>query len=133
MSALGDAAEREIRALHAHFVSLFTGRSQDVERCAAAFAPGFLMITPEGSSRDRAAVLAFVANAAAPPDFRIDIHEPRIIWEIESAVLLHYVEQQYRDGRTTRRRSSALFTAEQRAPLGVVWQYLHETWMAAPP
>jgi hypothetical protein len=133
MTALGDAAEREVKALHAHFVSLFIGRNHDIERCAAAFAPNFSMTAPDGSSRDRAAVLAFLADAEAPPGFRIDILDPRVIWEAETAVLLQYVEQQYRDGRTTRRRSSALFTAEQQAPLGVVWQYLHETWMAAAP
>jgi len=91
------------------------------------------MIAPDGASRDRTAVMGFLAGATAPADFRIDILDLRTIWESESAVLLQYVEQQYRDGRTTRRRSSALFTADENAPLGVVWEYLHETWMAAEP
>jgi hypothetical protein len=133
VTALADAAEREVRALHAHFVALFTGTSRDIGRCAAALAPGFSMTAPDGSWRNRAAVLTMLARATAPPGFRIDILDARVIWEAESAVLLHYVEQQYRDGTPSRRRSSALFTAEDQAPLGVVWQYLHETWMAPAP
>ena len=47
------------------------------------------------------------------------------------AALLEYTEQQYRDGRMTRRRSTALFVANPAAPCGVEWRHLQETWMEA--
>ena len=92
------------------------------------------MVTPDGAlPRPR---------SQSSPDFgphRADAGLPhhdlvpiRPIWERGEAVLLQYVEQQYRDGRTTRRLSTALFTAEPDAPCGVVWRHLQETWMRMP-
>jgi hypothetical protein len=128
MSPLAEAAKAEIVALHAYLMDLFTGRTRDLVRCEAAFAGDLSMITPDGVWFDRAHILANFANATAAPGFRILIHDVRLIWESESAVLLRYVEEQYRDGQTTRRLSSALFTRNEAAPLGVVWRHLHETW-----
>jgi hypothetical protein len=134
MTPLAASAMREVRSLHAAFQDLFTGRSRDLDRCANAFARDFSMIAPDGSRLERKAVLAALGAAAASPDFRISIKDLRPIWEAEDSVLLQYVEEQYRDGRMTRRLSTALFTAEAGAPCGVVWRYLQETWMqvAAP-
>ena len=129
MTPLAAAAAQEIEALHAHFVKLFTGRSVDLKRCAAAFSPAFTMVTPGGVKLDRAAILAGLAVLRAPTDFRIAIADIRPVWEGSNSALLQYVEQQYRDGKTTRRLSAALFEFEADAPCGVVWRYLHETWM----
>ena len=129
MSSLAEAAGAEIEALHAHLVALFTGRTRSLARCDAAFAADFSMVGPSGRRLDRPAILGFIANASAPPDFHIRIGDLRSIWESDTAALLQYVEEQYRGGRTTRRLSSALFTAERGAPLGVVWRYLQETWL----
>ena len=129
MNALSKAATAEIVALHAAFVELFTHRSRDFSRCAAAFAPEFEMATPDGRMIGRAAILEGLEGARAAPDFRIDISEIRVVREGPTSSLLLYVEEQYRDGRTTRRRSTALFEADAKAPLGVVWRYLHETWL----
>ena len=129
MNALSQAAAREILALHAAFVDLFTYRSRDFRRCEAAFAPDFQMVTPDGKIIGRAAIIEGLAAARAAPDFRIDISDIRMIWEGPTSSLLLYVEEQYRDGGTTRRRSAALFAADPKAPFGVVWRYLHETWM----
>jgi hypothetical protein len=129
MSSLLADAIREVHALHAAFESRFTGRRRDLERCAKALAPDFRMVTPEGVRRSREAVLAALEAAAASPDFRIAISEATPIWQTQDSVLLQYIEEQYREGRTTRRLSTALFTAKPEAPCGVVWRYLHETWM----
>jgi hypothetical protein len=129
MTPLAASAAREIEALHAHFVELFTGRSVDLSRCKAAFSPQFTMVMPDGTRLERAAILAGLAAARAPADFRIAIADIRPVWEGNGSALLQYVEQQYRDGNTTRRLSVALFEAEAEAPCGVVWRYLHETWM----
>jgi hypothetical protein len=134
MTPLAASAMTEIRSLHAAFEDLFTGRRRDLDRCARAFASDFSMVAPDGSRRGREAVLAALGTAAASPDFRISIKDLTPIWEAADSVLLQYVEEQYRDGRTTTRLSIALFTAETGAPCGVVWRYLQETWMqvAAP-
>lgn len=129
MTPLAAAAAREIAELHGVFVELFCGRSHDFGRCAAAFSARFEMVTPDGKNHDRAGVLLALERAKAPADFRIEISNIRSIWEDQKSVLIQYVEQQYRDGKTSRRRSTALFEAEAKAPSGVVWRHLHETWM----
>ncbi len=129
MTALAQAAIREVEDLHRHFVELFAGRSRDISRCAAAFAAEFEMVTPAGKALDRLQTLALLSAAKAAPDFAITIQSPRVVWQGADKALLQYVEQQYRDGRVTRRLSSALLIADREAPNGVVWRYLHETWM----
>jgi hypothetical protein len=128
MSPLAKAAKAEVERLHAYLVDLFTRQQKDLAPCASAFASDLSMIAPDGSSYDRTRILANLANATAAPGFRIRIYDVQSIWEDEAAVLLQYTEEQYRDGETSRRRSSALFTIDRNAPSGVVWRYLHETW-----
>jgi hypothetical protein len=130
-------AVREARELHAFFVAWFradTAGSVDFARCEAALAPDFRMIAPDGSASGRAAVIARLRalRATAPGDFAIAILEPRAVWAADDAVLLEFVEQQYRGGRETRRRSTGLFTSAPDAPNGVVWRHLQETWIDRP-
>jgi hypothetical protein len=129
MTPLASAAGREVEELHAAFVELFTQRSRNFSRCEAAFAVDFTMVTPDGRRLDRSAILSGVKAARATADFVIGILDLAVIREADDWVLLQYVEQQYRDGQTTRRLSAALFTADRAAPCGVVWRYLQETWM----
>jgi hypothetical protein len=129
LTPIAAAAAREIEELHAVFVELFCGRSRDFNRCATAFSPYFEMVTPDGKNHDRAGVLLAIERAKAPSDFSIEISHTRSLWEDQKSVLIQYVEQQYRDGKTSRRLSTALFEAEAKAPCGVVWRHLHETWM----
>jgi len=129
---LAGKANREVEALHQFFVAWFLGEPADFTACEAAFAPDFRMVTPDGAVHERAAVVARLraARASAPADFTIAIVEPRVAWQTADAVLLEYVERQYRDGRTSMRRASGLFTGETAAPRGVVWRHLQETWIA---
>jgi hypothetical protein len=129
MTPLAAKAVREIHSLHSAFENLFTGRSRDLTRCVQSLATDFSMIAPDGARLDRTAALAALKAASAGADFRILIKDVRPIWEAGDSVLLQYVEEQYRDRRTTWRVSTALLTAEAQAPCGVVWRYLHETWM----
>jgi hypothetical protein len=128
---LAGKASREVRALHEFFVGWFRGDLTDFAPCAAAFAADFRMITPDGAAHDRAAVMQRLigARASAPADFAIDILQPHVAWQSADAVLLEYVERQYRDGRIGERKSTGLFTDEIAAPRGVVWRHLQETWM----
>ena len=129
MSTLAEQAAAEVHALHEIFVALFTGRSTDYARCEAALAPDFRMISPEGLHLERDQVLKNIATAVAPPDFCICVKDLQTIAQFPDSVLLRYTEEQYRNSKTTRRLSTALFTADIRAPQGVMWRYLHETWM----
>jgi hypothetical protein len=130
---LAELARREILALHEFFVAWFRPgpTTLDFGSCEAAFAPDFRMISPDGMANDRAAVLQRLrqARGSQPPDFAIAISGLAPLWQQGDAILLAYVEEQYRSGSPTRRRSTALFTAEPSAPRGVVWRHLQETWM----
>jgi hypothetical protein len=130
---LAELARREVLALHEFFVAWFRPGPTTVDfgRCEAAFAPGFRIVTPDGMVDDRIAILQRLrqARCSQPPDFAIVISGIEPLWQQGDAILLAYVEEQYRSGSTTRRRSAALFTAEPSAPHGVVWRHLQETWM----
>lgn len=129
MTPLAAAAAREIQEIHALFVELFTGRSRDFSRCEAAFSPKLEMVTPEGRHVDRGQIMAALKRATARADFRITIRDIEPVREDARSVLLRYIEEQYRDGETTRRMSIALFETAKEAPLGVAWRYLQETWI----
>lgn len=130
MTPLAQAAAREVVELHAFFVEAFTGRKRDFTRAEQALAPDLLMVTPEGRRVSRAQIMDALAKARARPDFRINIHDIRPVSETSQGVLLQYVEEQYREGETSKRISVALFEAAPDAPCGVVWRYLQETWIA---
>jgi hypothetical protein len=129
MTPLAAAAAREVTELHALFVELFTRRSRDFSRCEAAFSPKLEMVTPEGRLVGRNQIIQALKGAMARADFRITIHEIAPLREDAGSVLLRYIEEQYRDGETTRRMSIALFETASDAPLGVAWRYLQETWI----
>jgi hypothetical protein len=132
---IAELARDEAVALHAFFVAWFLDQDDapDFETCERAFAPDFRMVTPDGTAHDLAETLARLraARGTAKPGFRIDVLDPRPVWIGDGAVLLEYVEQQYRDGRSTRRRSTGMFTLDPSAPRGVKWRHLQETWIGA--
>lgn len=129
MTGLAAAAAREVVELHAYFVEVFTGRSRDFSRCERAFSPQLEMVTPEGRLVTRAQILEGLKRATARADFRITIHDIAAVRADAGSVLLRYIEEQYRDGETTRRLSIALFETASTAPCGVAWRYLQETWI----
>jgi len=130
---LVELARWEVLALHEFFVAWFRPDMSvtDFSLCEAALAADFRMATPDGMVNDRAAVLHRLhgAHRSQPADFSIVISDIELLWQEGDAILLGYVEEQYRSGSITRRRSTALFTAEPSAPRGVVWRHLQETWM----
>lgn len=132
-SPLTSKAIDEVRALHAFFADWFRAGAMhpDFSELERVLAPDFRMVTPDGLVVDRKAVIEAVRQAedTRPADFAIVILQPRPVHESRDAVLLEFIEQQYRDGGTTRRLSTALFTSQESAPRGVLWRHLHETWM----
>jgi len=129
MSRLFAAAACEIVEFHTYLEELFTLRTRDLQRCESAFSPNMTMVAPDGNRRNRADILKGLEKARADAGFKITISDMELLREDEKSALIHYVEQQYRDGETSRRRSTAFFEAEVSAPCGVVWRHLHETWM----
>ena len=133
---LSGRAVEEVQRLHAFFGAWFRGEPTVVAgfaACETALAPDFRMVTPDGEVHDRASVIARLRSArdSAPADFAIEILQPHVAWRSDDAVLLEFIERQYRDGRIDRRRSTGLFTEEPAAPHGIVWRHLHETWAAS--
>lgn len=131
-SALVDLAAREIVALHEFFVAWFRpGAAADFRACEAAFHPEFQMVTSAGRALGRTQIIQGIqaARGRFEPDFVIEIRDIRTLWQEGDAALLAYVEQQYRSGRATRRRSSALLLRAPQAPRGILWRHLQETWL----
>jgi hypothetical protein len=133
--SLPDLAWQEVVALHAFFEAWLRESESvmDFSEVEAAIGRDFRLISPDGKMEEREAVLAWIRDARGSrgPDFKIVALDPRAIWTGDGAVLLEYSEQQYRDGQTTRRRSTALFLANPAAPRGMEWRHLQETWIEA--
>jgi hypothetical protein len=148
---LTELARREVIGLHDFFIAWFRPMTPDMaalalERCAAALAPDFRQIGPDGQVYPRDMLLRRLAAARAcrPAGFVIEVEDIRPIWQSDAGILLDYVERQYClepskagvvSGEThgeTRRRSTAFFTLSATAPQGVVWRHLQETWLQAP-
>jgi hypothetical protein len=136
MDDIAIRAIEEAHELHAFFAAWFRGGHApvpDFARVETALAEDFRMVTPDGALQERASVLERVrgARGTAPEDFRIAIREARPAWQAVGAVLLEFIEEQYRGAGSTRRRSTALFTDRPGAPNHVVWRHLQETWIGS--
>ena len=132
---LAELAAREIVALHDFFVAWFRpGPAPDFRACEGAFHPDFRMVTPEGRLLGRSEIIQGIqaSRGRLAASLTIEILDIRTLWQEGDAALLAYIEQQYREGRTTRRRSSALLLRAASAPRGILWRHLQETWESPP-
>ena len=132
---LAELAAREVVALHEFFVAWFRpGPAPDFRACEGAFHPDFQMVTPDGRLLGRSEIIQGIqaSRGRLAASLTIDILDIRTLWQEGDAVLLAYIEQQYREGRTTRRRSSALLLRAASAPRGILWRHLQETWESPP-
>lgn len=136
-ATLFDLAAKEVVDLHDFFVRWFVddgSAAPDFARFEAAMGPEFTMVPPEGAVLRRDAVVEHVraARGTVAADFRIAIEEIWSPWQDGDAIILCYVEVQWRNGGWSRRRSSVLLSQNSSAPGGVLWRHLHETWMQMP-
>ncbi|MEO1102260.1 MAG: hypothetical protein AAFW98_00785 [Pseudomonadota bacterium] len=133
MSDLVDKGIREVIARHDAFVTWFTGGGDDTvwAEMEKVFAPGFVLISPDASIARHADVMAMLRGARGKraADFAISITDAHPLWTTDDAVVIAYVERQTVDGKNTARQSTALFTRDDTAPGGVLWQHVHETWI----
>lgn len=127
------AAIREIEASHDFFVRWFLGTADEAEFVLwlRTTHPEFRLTTPGGAMLGSEAIVAWIgaARGSMTTRFEIAVEDIEPIHVGEDAVLLIYVERQYRDGRITRRQSMAFFLRDDSAPRGVVWRHLQETWL----
>ena len=132
--SLADLAIREVIALHDFFGDwLRPGGDLVVEtpHFERSLAPGFRLIGPDGSVRDRATIVAWLRGmrGGRGADFRMMVSDFREVWSQGDAILLEYVETQYLQGKTTKRQSTALLCRAPSAPIGIAWLHLQETWL----
>jgi len=133
-----DAAEREIRELHAFFQAWFRA---DLPRTDAAFdrfrdalAPGFEIVTPDGTTHDREAILALVWDGhAADAEARVWIENPALHFNEGAVLVASYDELQQVSGGSSARRSTVVFRADEAAPNGLRWLRVHETALPEQP
>lgn len=136
---LDTAFEAEVRALHVVIENWLAGRvTKDAESLApfsAALAPDFMIISPRGTATERDALLAEFETAHASrkdvsPEFRIRIENCRLRFSDEHTCLGTYEEWQQGGTTSTARLSTVLFRRDAGARNGLLWQHLHETWLA---
>ena len=133
-NSISDLAIREVVELH-HFFNHWLGAPSkeklDIARLAGVLDPGFRLVAPDGGVRERQPLIDWIAGVRGSrgADFRIDVSDFVAVWQSAEAVLLEYVETQYIADKTTKRLATALFCREPKAPCGVVWRHLQETWL----
>lgn len=131
-------AREEVAARHGFFVRWFTGRAEEaaMEEAARAFAPDFRRLAPDGRVQDRGAVIAMLREARGTRErgfaIRVEVHDARALGADLALVL--YDEHQAEGGAARpARRASALLGLDARAPGGVAWRHLQETWIDPAP
>jgi len=140
---------QEIVELHRFFEGWLSGSLPATDevfgRLEAALAPGFLLISPDGSVLARAEVIAWVrgGHGGRGPSFRIHIRNPEPRLEERGLVLATYEEWQESGGESGPsihkfddepvpsglggRLSTVVFRERPDAPNGVEWLHVHET------
>lgn len=128
----------EVEALHAFFEAWFVGQVGDDDasfaRLGHSLAEDFTMITPDGAAIGRAQVLEGLramhgAHAGGTPPFRIEIRQARARPLGAHACLVTYEEWQTLEGAGNRRASTAVLARRAKAPDGLSWLHVHETWL----
>lgn len=134
MADLRSLAESEIVRRHAFFVDWYTGRASDadMDACARSFAPDMRIIWPDASEHDREPLIERLraGRGRSPDDFAIEVIMHHALDLGPDLVLITFDEHQVSGGESNARRATALFSRDDDAPEGVVWRYLHQTWIA---
>ena len=124
----------EIEELHDFFTAWFRGElpadDESFARFASAMHEGFEIVSPDGTTLAREAILQAVRGGhGANPDVSITIRNPRLLHHRGELALMAYEECQTTANTTLSRLSTALFIDAAGTPNGVQWLHLHETWM----
>ena len=92
------------------------------------------VVSPLGTVTERAALLTeFKATHGAlakyGTGFAIRVENAMVLRQWDDHALVSYEEWHDLRDDSSARLSTALFTADTAAPLGVVWSHIHETWL----
>ena len=131
----------EVSRLHTVIEGWTTGRLPETDEAFAGFAdaldPQFVLINPEGSIERRDHVVTRFRQrhgARGAHAFRITIAEARLRFVLADHALVNYEEHWHRgDDPAGTILASAWLRHTKRAPGGVGWLHLHETWLTPPP
>ena len=114
------------------------GRAEEaaMEESTRAFAPDFRRVAPDGRVQGRGEVIAMLRQARGTRErgfaIRVEVREARSL-DADLALVL-YDEHQVEGGAARpSRRASALLGLDARAPGGVAWRHLQETWIDPAP
>ncbi|MEM9049232.1 MAG: hypothetical protein AAGC92_10970 [Pseudomonadota bacterium] len=139
--AKGDVAARyvaETHRLHVVLEEWLVGATPKTEAAfqpfAAALAPELVVISPSGSQTAHADLLAefFDIHGALAADrdiFRIWVENASAREVAPGLGLATYEEWHQRGAEVSARLTSVLMREDPRAPGGVVWLHVHETWL----
>jgi hypothetical protein len=130
------ACQQEVETLHAFFQQWFGGElaadSSMFDRFERVLAPGFVMVGPDGVTRERSEVIDMVRRGrGSDPSARIWIEGFQFRGMVGDGALASYQEWQQREGTTRGRVSSVWLRPESAMPHGVQWLHLHETFLPA--
>lgn len=127
------ACAAEVADHHEVIEQWLTGASLNPEECfagfAAAHAPGFVMIDPDGRELARPDVLAGVERAyGSAAGLRIEIDDVRVVAADLRVVVATYRERHVPGDPVGVRRATVVFIRDRGARHGLSWLHLHETW-----
>jgi hypothetical protein len=134
-AALGALVRREVGELHAFFEGWIGGElPQDADtfaRAEGALDDPFFIVDPGGTIADRDATLTTIyRDHSARPGFTISIRDTQLRWRRDELLGASYQEwQRGADGAERGRLSSVVFRLDVRAPSGLRWLQVHETWL----
>lgn len=119
--------------MHEAIAAWFTGGGA-LAPFAEALAPSFRIVSPDGTTRDREAIVASMrvargAHAGEEPPFVIEVRAVEHREAVADRHLVTYEEHQRRAGEWEARTASAWLREDAAAPGGLTWVHLHETWL----
>ncbi len=123
--------EREIVELHQLFQDWYRGEDADFGRFEQALSPGFIIIMPDARILGREIIVDAVRQQRdTDSKAQLEIRDVQLHQTGKDHAVLTYEEWQGRRGDAMRGRlSSVVFTFDEDAPNGLVWQHVHETWL----
>jgi hypothetical protein len=122
--------EAEVEHQHRLLASWLGSPAQPevLDALRACLTRDFAMVTVGGQVVRRSAVLDELAGAGhAHPGLRILTSEVTLVARLGDAVLVRYLRTHVEHRHTSSRQVSALLQADEQAPHGLRWRYLHET------
>lgn len=125
----GEAFGVEVVRLHDFFQSWFSGDADaSFVDFTHALADEFTIVSPDGSVSSRGEIIDIVQRGRHQGNVDITIVSPTVM--VEGAITVGtYEEHQTRDGRSTKRISTAVLSQCPSTPGGWLWHLVHETWL----